>query len=477
MIVAESAKQPNMLVIMVDQLRYDCLGYSGQAHVRTPNIDKLASGGMWFESAYNHIPICGPARQSFVCGRRSESFGGLWNYSLGLPIGALEPASFSWARSLQGAGYVNGYIGKWDVHPSYDPTTYGYELYVSSDDKYRELLKERYPELAYINGFFGESDPLPLADTRTHKTAEMACGLMKQLSEKGAASGSPWQLRVNFQEPHLPCRPAAEFAAMYAPDSVPEWGSFRETFANKPYIQKQQLRNWGIEHYEWADWAPIVARYYAIISQLDDAVGKLLAELDVLGESGDTVVVFTTDHGDMCGGHRMLDKHYVLYEDVVKVPLIVRWPGVIPAGSRCDRFVYSLLDLPPTLLAIGNASFPEDDRDRLQGESLLPLLRGAEPVPWRDEVVASYNGGQFGLFTQRMIRTREWKYVWNCTDVDELYDMRSDPHELHNVIGHPGNRRIVAELRKRLYHILHEDGDGIVQNEWMRKQLLEGRKA
>ncbi|MDD9268854.1 sulfatase-like hydrolase/transferase [Paenibacillus sp. GCM10023248] len=471
--MTEPVKQPNLLVIMADQLRYDCLGYSGLAPVQTPHLDSLAAGGMWFENAYNHIPICGPARQSFVCGRRPESFGGLWNYSLGLQVGALAPTNFSWARSVHDAGYVNGYIGKWDVHPSFDPTHYGYTYYVSSDDRYRKLLKERYPELAYKAGYFGETDPLPLADTRTHKTAEMACGLMRQL----AATDGPWQLRVNFQEPHLPCRPAAEFAAMYTPDSIPEWGSFGETFADKPYIQKQQLRNWGIEHYEWPDWAPIVARYYAVISQLDDAVGKLLAELDALGQGGDTVVVFTTDHGDMCGGHRMLDKHYVLYEDVVKVPLIVRWPGVVAPGSRCERFVYNLLDLPPTMLAIAGAGLPEGGGDRLHGESLLPLLQGAEPDQWRDEVVASFNGAQFGLFTQRMIRTREWKYVWNCTDVDELYDLRSDPHELHNVIGHPGSRRITAELRKRLYHILLADGDGIVRNEWMRGQLLEGRKA
>jgi arylsulfatase A-like enzyme len=471
--MTEMAEKPNLLIIMVDQLRYDCLGYSKQAPVLTPHLNKLASEGMWFDHAYNHIPICGPARQSFICGRRAESFGGLWNFSLGMQIGALEPTSYSWARSLQGAGYRNGYIGKWDVHPTYDPTHYGYDMFVSSDEKYRERIKVKHPELAYTGGFFGETDPLPLEDTRTHQTAEMAKTLMKQLTEERA--GAPWQLRVNFQEPHLPCRPVAEFAAMYSKEEIPEWGSFRETFANKPYIQSQQLRNWEIENYDWADWAPIVARYYAIISQLDDAVGRLLAELEALGQTENTVVIFTTDHGDMCGGHRMLDKHYVLYEDVVKVPLIIRWPGVIAPGSRCERFVQTLLDLPPTLLAISESEPPADHR--LHGESLLPLLLGAEPEKWREEVVASYNGGQFGLYTQRMIRTREWKYVWNCTDVDELYEMDHDPHELHNVIHHPANASVVAELRKRLYHILYEDGDGIVQNDWMRDQLLQGRKG
>ncbi|SDM84475.1 Arylsulfatase A [Paenibacillus sp. yr247] len=468
--MTKQAKQPNILIIMVDQLRYDCLGYSGLAPVATPHIDGLASGGMWFNCAYSHIPVCGPARQSFACGRRAEAFGGLWNFSLGLKISALEPTAYSWARSLQKAGYRNGYIGKWDVHPTYDPTFYGYDEFVPSDERYRAWLKVRYPELVYSNGYFGEIDPLPLADTRSHQTAEMAAALMKQLSE----CGSPWQLRVNFQEPHLPCRPTAEFAERYAPESIPKWGSFSETFADKPYIQEQQLRNWQIENFAWEDWAPIVARYYAIISQLDDAIGRLLKELDSLGKSEDTVVIFTSDHGDMCGGHRMMDKHYVMYEDVVKVPLIIRWPSVIPADSRCDDFVHSLLDLPPTLLEIGGSTLTADYQ--FHGESLMPLIRGTQPAQWRNEVIATYNGQQFGLYTQRMIRNKEWKYVWNCTDVDELYDMINDPHELRNVIRHPANKSIVQELRKRLYDTLFREGDGLVHNSWMRDQLLEGRK-
>jgi arylsulfatase A-like enzyme len=135
-----------------------------------------------------------------------------------------------------------------------------------------------------------------------------------------------------------------------------------------------------------------------------------------------------------------------------------------------------LLDLPPTLLDICGLSPP--DEYRFHGESLLPLISGEseKPPDWRQEAVASYNGQQFGLYTQRMIRTREWKYVWNHTDVDELYDMNEDPHELRNLASHPSNREVLKELRSRLFDILLRDGDGMVKNEWMRRQLLEGRK-
>lgn len=464
--------QPNILLIMADQLRYDCIGYSRMAPVSTPNIDTLAVEGLWFSSAYSHIPVCGPARQSLVCGQRPETFGGLWNHSIALKVGALEPEAYSWARSLQEAGYRNSYVGKWDVHPICDPTQYGYDEYINSDRIYKDWIAEHYPELVYRNGYYGEVDPLPLEHTRSHRTADMAGELLCKL----AASPGPWHLRVNFQEPHLPCRPTAEYADRYPPDQIQPWGSFADTFEGKPYIQKQQLLNWNVQDYQWSDWAPIVARYYAIISQLDDAVGRLLRQLDATGQRDHTLVIFTADHGDLCGGHRMMDKHYVMYEDVVKVPLAVRWPGVIQPGSHSNSFVYNLLDMPPTLLAAAGAAMPDPQRHRLHGTTLLPLLQGGKPEGWREEVVATYNGQQFGLYTQRMIRTREWKYVWNPTDVDELYDLQADPHELHNVVRHPEHFDSLRTLRRRMYETLHQEGDGLVRNYWMKEQLLTGRK-
>ncbi|MCZ8517380.1 sulfatase-like hydrolase/transferase [Paenibacillus filicis] len=461
--------RPNVLILMADQLRYDCVGYSGMVPVATPHIDRLAEEGIWFDSAFCHFPVCGPVRQSLVCGQRPDSFGGLWNFSMGLKVGALEPGAYSWARTLKAGGYRCGYVGKWDVHPDYDPTFYGYDEYVDSRASHRRMVRERYPEVRYTNGYLGETDPLPLEDANTHWTARQAVELLATL----ASSGSPWHLRVNFTEPHLPCRPAQPFAGRYGPGDAQEWGSFSDTFQGKPYIQAQQLRNWGIETYGWDDWAPIVARYYAVISQLDDAVGRLLKQLEELGLRNNTWVIFTTDHGDMCGGHRMLDKHYVMYEDVVRVPLVMRWPGVIPAGQRTCEMVYNLLDLPPTILDACGLAAPETHR--FHGRSQLKLITCGVSDASRQEVVASYNGQQFGLYTQRMIRTREWKYVWNLTDVDELYDLRRDPYELHNQIDHPGNASVAQELRKNLYDILLSDGDPMVCNGWLKRQLLGGQ--
>ncbi|MEF3312032.1 sulfatase-like hydrolase/transferase [Paenibacillus sp. GYB004] len=464
-------RRPNVLLITADQLRYDCIGSSGKYPVRTPNLDLLASQGAVFSGAYSHIPVCGPARQSLMNGRRAETFGALWNFNGALPVASLQPDGYSWARTLESSGYVSAFLGKWGVHPTLDATAFGYGSY-TGEAEYARFVKQRYPDVKFSNGFFGEASPIPLEHSRTHWLAARAEDQLELLHN----SGKPWHMALHFPEPHLPCRPSGHFATMYDPDTVPQWDGFAETFAGKPYIQKQQLLNWGIENFTWNDWAPIVARYYGIISQLDEAVGRVLQTLDRLGAADNTLVLFTADHGDMCGSHRMMDKHYILYDDVVHVPLIVRYPGVVKEGTACGGLVYNLLDLAPTLLDL--LGLQPDDPDHLQGRSWAKLVSGGglDDPDWRDAVVASYNGQQFGLYTQRMIRTKEWKYIWNPTDTDELYELTADPAELTNRIGEPELAGLVAGLRRRLYETLDADGDALVANEWMRRQLLGGSK-
>ncbi|RXZ81158.1 hypothetical protein EBB07_15800 [Paenibacillaceae bacterium] len=503
---ASGSRRPNVLLITADQLRSDCVGYSGRYPVQTPHLDKLAAQSAAFSHAYSHFPVCSPSRQSLLHGRRPESFGALWNFNGALPTAALPPSSYTWTKTLAQNGYQLSYLGKWGVHPDYDPTAYGFDSYVS-EEHYAQFQNQHYPSVSFSNGYIGETNPIPLEHSASHWFARRAADELKEL----ASSGKPWHMALHFSDPHLPCRPSAPFADMYHPDDIPEWEGFRDSLAGKPYIQRQQLHSWNVAAFGWEQWAPIVARYYGLISQLDDAIGQVIEALDATGEAEHTIVVFTADHGDMCGSHGMMDKHYIMYDDVVRVPLLIRWPGQIKGGTACSEFVYSMLDLPPSLmewLALEDSDFPD-----WHGRSLAPLLGSlgisASPrhspasvggvlgqaaqdsehsetdalpthkgggQPWRTEAVATYNGQQFGLYTQRMIRTQYWKYVWNPTDTDELYDMLGDPGELNNRIGDAQLTETLADLRARLYEILHAAGDGAVQNPWMRRQLLEGAK-
>lgn len=460
---------PNILLIVADQLRYDGLGCSGNRAAQTPHLDRLAEDGVFFTQAYSHIPICSPARQSFLNGRRPEAFGGHWNYDFGPRVGTLSVDDYAWPRELKKLGYRSVYLGKWGVHPQADPTLFGYDEYVVNS-AHERFVAQKYPGLRYAGGYFGERDPLPLEDTATHFIARQAIDRIQALSVQGV----PWHVRLDFSAPHLPCRPADRFADLYRAQDMPPWGSFAETFANKPYIQRQQLYSWGIEDFTWEDFAPVVARYFGMISQLDDAVGQVLQAVSQCGLENDTIVIFTADHGDLCGAHRMMDKHNVLYDDVVRVPLIIRWPGKLAGAVRMQEFIYNLLDVPPTLLSwLGVASDAQ-----WHGRSFAPLLAqtGETPEAWRSAVVATYHGQQFGLNTQRMIRTKQWKYIWNATDVDELYDLRADPHELENRIDDQALAEVIQGLRRQLYTELQSQGDCQVDNEWVRRQLLDGRK-
>ena len=461
------AGKPNVLLIMTDQHRYDCIGYSGVYPIQTPNIDGLAREGSWFSSAFTPIPLCCPARQALLNGRRPETFGALWNYDLGPKIPALHPDQYSWPRHLRDCGYATSYIGKWHVNPEHDPTEYGFNNFVGTEP-YEDFQRSNYPNIAYTGDWFGERDPIPLNGSQTHWLADKAV----EAIETHSRSDQTWHVRLDFPEPHLPCRPADPYAQLYNPEEVPPWESFEEHFENKPYIQRQQLYNWRIEDFDWKDWAPIVARYYGVISQVDDAVGKVLAALDHTGQAENTLVIYTSDHGDMSGGHRMMDKHYVLYDDVVHVPLIIRWPAGMSGGTPRHEFVYNLLDLPPTILELAGLEPPTF----LQGRSLVPLLIGETVTDWRQEVVSTYNGQQFGLYTQRMLRDRRYKYVWNATDVDELYDIVQDPGELTNLAGYKGLENVLGRMRRQLYSILIQEGDDLVANPWLRGQLLNSRK-
>jgi arylsulfatase A-like enzyme len=362
--------------------------------------------------------------------------------------------------------------------------------------------EDKYGSPKYVNGIDGEIDPVPLEDAHTHWLAGRACRRLEELAGVNAANqgayvsaarratdacavtNGPWHLRVDFTEPHPPYRPCAEFADIYDPAAIPAWDSFYEDFKDKPYIQKQMLYTWGLQDYDWARWAPIAARYYAYVSQLDDAVGKILDALERSGCADNTLVVLTADHGDMCGAHRMIDKHNVMYDDIVRVPLLIKWPGAIPAdtaagaaadtaagataGTEINAFVQNTLDIGPTFLEA--AGLPASDN--ADGRSLFPLFGGDTPAGWRDCAVSSYNGQQFGLYTQRMLRDNDWKYVWNTSDVDELYDLHADPAELVNRAHDPACGGVLRSMRKRLHDVLLAEGDGLLKNYWLRNQLL-----
>lgn len=466
---AQSAKipeKPNILFIQCDQFRYDCQGKNNPM-VKTPNLDQLTADGMFFTHAFTPIPTCCPTRQTFLSGLWPEQHKGLWNYDITLPVSLFD--EHTWTEKMDNAGYNQSYLGKWHVHPTKTPLDFGFNEYVPDGqyDVWRKI--QNLPSvIPAVKDFIwmGGTDPAPLEKTHTHWLAQKAIEQMKQFKRDGKA----WHLRLEFVEPHLPSNPTAEFLNMYNAADIKPWANFSDAMVQKPYIQKQQLYNWGIENFTWKEWAVYMQHYYAMISQTDDAIGIVLKALKDMGLDNETVVIFTSDHGDAAGSHGLIDKHNVMYDEEVRVPLVIKWPGVVKPGSQSDRFVLNSLDLSATIPQMAGFKFMQGE-----GNSLLPLLKGEDPTNWRKYVFGNYNGQQFGLYVERMIRNEHWKYVWNLTDTDELYDLEKDPWEMKNLISDTAYVNVLKDLRRSLYDDLLKRKDPVVN--WAgKKQLLEGSK-
>lgn len=453
-------KKPNILFVLMDQYRFDCLGGSGLTPVKTPNIDEFRKSALSFENAYTPLPVCSPARQSLLTGRWPDSFGALWNYGTA-SVHGLEKGTRTWVQSLAEEGYETVHIGQWHVSDRGGPTDFGYTKFVSPKI-YSDYIAKKYPPYEYKNGWFGEPSPYPVEDAQSHFMTRLA------IEEMRSAKGKPWHIFLDLPFPHLPCRPSSPFAEMYRSEDTIPWQSYGDTLENKPFCQRQQIRNWGLEGRTWEDWAPTVAYYYGMCSQLDDAFGLLIKELEEEGILEDTIVVLTSDHGDTSGGHGMMDKHYILYDDVTHIPFIIRYPKCFTPGKE-TRFVCNCLDFAPTLEEILELpSLPDE-----HGTSLLATIQGKNPEEFS---VSSSNGQQFGAFTQRCIRTEDYKYIWNLTDTDELYDLKNDPGEKINRIDDPKMGTIMTELREKLYYALVRRKDPYAV-EWVKGQLLGNTKG
>lgn len=452
----------NLLLINADQLRHDCLGYRGLRDIQTPALDRLAAESVVYTRAFTPLPVCAPARQALLCGRHPDSFGAQWNYDF-MPTPTVQP-EWCWTRQLEDHGWNTAYLGRFHVSTHLQPKDFGYKEWVNWSG-HKQLLKEKYPDIEYTGGWLGCENPVAVEDSGTHWMADRAA----EMIEKFAAEDKPWHIWVDYEEPHLPCRPSSPFSGMYAPEDIPPWDGYGDSFVHKPYCHKQQTLSWNTDQLTWDDdFCHMVARYYGVISQLDQAIGRILDALERTGQKENTIVVFTSDHGDMCGSHQMLDKHYVLYDDICRVPLMVRYPGKAP--RVCDRFVSNCLDLPYSFIEWLGLAHPG-----ICHGQMLPM-EAEEDKDARRHIVCTSNGQQFGLYSTRMIHDDRYKYVWNLTDVDELYDLERDPGEKVNLIAEASQQERIADMRLRLCAELESHSDPFVKNEWIRRQLLEGKK-
>ena len=188
----------------------------------------------------------------------------------------------------------------------------------------------------------------------------------------------------------------------------------------------------------------------------------LIDRLDQLGVADDTMVVWTTDHGDTIGAHGICNKDYTMYEEIYRVPMAVRWPGKVQPGSHSNAFVHHFIDLCASVLDLTGFKSNKD----IHGRSLLPILSGTGPgKDWPDSAYCEFHGSHMGLYSMRLLTTEQWAYVYHTNDIDELYDRRNDPWQMTNLAGHPDHADILGRLKRKMVHWMAQTGDHL-HNEW-----------
>jgi arylsulfatase A-like enzyme len=449
---ADAGRPPSFLMVVADQLRSDVLGAYGSTTCRTPTLDRLADGGVRFETCIAPSAICSPSRASLLTGRFPHGHGILNNIHEPDALRTEIPPDIpTFPELLREAGYRLGHVGKWHVGHA-GPAARGFldvsirvDLVTGIDpalgEGERTLLDPAYARYPHGRLLAAGIEPRPIDETETHRDVDAAISLL----ERYATMQVPFFLRVDLEGPHHPYAPPAPFAALYPARSIPPWPNFHEDLATKPAAQRRSLEHHGVVGWTWQDWQPVVARYFAFVTFIDAEIGRLLDAVDRLGLAGDLVVIHTADHGDMTGSHGgQFNKGPMMYDEVYRIPLIVRAPGVGRPGV-CRTPVGSLAIM-PTILELAGVDPPPG----LHADSLVPML--AEPAAQTAEgaAFAEYHGDEWGLYSQRMVRTAEAKLVYSPHGMDELYDLDADPAELVNRSDDPSFRAVRTDLEQRL---------------------------
>lgn len=470
---------PNVLLLLVDQERYDVSAPDG-VDVETPNIDRLRQDGMTFTRAYTPTSICASARASLLSGYYPHTHGMLNDCHKSDAIIRNLPAEISTVgEHLQEAGYRSTFAGRWLVGADQTAEDFGFEPVTGDgttedDSAFRAYQRAQGidPDAIELSDQIYTTTPEPelvAAKTSTPpegtRIAYYTEKTIESLSEH-AQTTRPFFHLLDFARQHQAYVVPEPYASMYDPTDIVPWENFREAYGAKPQVQKNYLEYRGVTHLEWDDWAEAAAKYFGFISFVDAHIGRVLDAIDELGLEN-TAVVHTADHGDFTGGHRQFNKGPMMYEEAYHIPLMIRWPELVESGVESEHFV-RLLDLMPTVLEMADHPVPDD----IHGRSLVPLLRGEDPPDWPTSLFAEYHGSGFGLYSQRMVRTDEYKYVYNTPDIDELYDLSEDPSELHNLIDDPDYRAIRAELKRELLEWMERTDDMIRQ--WSRQVLAPG---
>lgn len=436
------SKRKNILFLLDDQHRGDCLSWLGHPVVKTPNLDKLAARGVTFTNAYTPSAICQPSRTSMVTGKYPTQHQILQSNVVGCD--RLPDDTDTYLKRLQAVGYKNVLVGKWHAG-----SPEGEEHLLGLDEALRVPYTQR-PPLRNPHGWmwysreylYGDIDPAP-EGIYPHDRQNLALGMYR--FEELLQRDEPWYLNLSLLGPHDPYYVTQEMLDLYPPESIHLPENWEVDFANKPaYLPISGVQN-NLFKLSEDEARAYIRHYYAYISTIDAHYGEVLDKLARSGQEENTVVVFASDHGDHAGDFRLMGKERNFYESIARIPLIIADPGSFDDGSKQDAFA-NLLDLPYTFCDIAGAEMLPGK----EGASLYRLLENNGADWHRDDIFMQGCYQERYVSHSRMLRFKTWKFAWYEDDLCEVYDLENDPGEMTNLIRNLPEGCPFAEMQERL---------------------------
>jgi arylsulfatase A-like enzyme len=466
---AVTDSRPNIIFIMSDDHAAHAISAYGSRVNQTPNIDRLAREGMLLRNVFVTNSICTPSRAAILTGQ--------YSHLNGVPVfNRFDSSRMTVARLLQQSGYYTGMIGKW--HLGSDPAGFDHWEILPGQGAYANpVLYTASGEKTYTGRYV------------TDLITDLAIDFLKQRPQ-----AKPFFLMVHNKAPHRPWEPDAAHRAQFANRWIPEAETLWDSYATRADALHENLQRVmadmtrrdlklqppaGLTGPDLTAWLGVkpesvtvdrdgqaitltgealgrwkyqryMQDYLATIQSVDDNVGRLLKFLDSSGLSRNTIVIYTSDQGFFLGDHGLFDKRF-MYEESLRMPFLVRWPGTIKPNTTADAMALNV-DFAPTFLDVARVNIPAD----MQGRSLLPVWRGHPPADWRTSMYYRYyhDPGDHNTRAHYGVRTRTHKliYYWK-KDQWELFDLVNDPQEMHNLYGEPGQEAVTESLKTELLRL------------------------
>jgi N-acetylglucosamine-6-sulfatase len=447
-----SAQSPrNIVFILTDDHRFDAMGFMGHPFLETPNLDRLARGGVHFANAFVTTSLCSPSRASIFTGLYAHRHRVVDN-------GDTDTSRLTFfPQLLQRAGYTTGFFGKWHMGGHGAGPRPGFDRWVSfrGQGEYWPDGRGTTHPVNPPNTLNVDGSEVPQRGYITDEITDYAIDWMRR-----QPADRPFFLHLSHKAVHSEFVPAVRHAGRYRNQPLPEPCS-KNNHTHAPRWTRDQRNSWhGIDfpYHSTLDVAAYYWRYCETLLAVDESVGRVLAELQARGQLENTLVVYMGDNGFAFGEHGLIDKR-TAYEESMRVPLIAFCPSTLPAGKTV-REVVANIDIAPTLLEAAG----QPVRSGLDGRSFWSLSRGIPESNWRHELLYEYFWERSFPQTPTMhaLRTDRYKYihVYGLWDIDEFYDLHADPGETRNLIFEPEYMPVVEELSQRLFKVLG-DTDGM----------------